>query len=179
MAETQGWTKDLNVIEKKYPFLEFFRKEIIHRDDNVVYLIRLTLFRIGRFFSIKYHQIVQSDDACLHDHPWPFISIILKGGYYEWTYAAEEELQRGYRDKYVNTFKMAKDGRWLVKKWYKPGSILYRPANWAHSLELEADNIAPIPCHTLIFTGKVMRKWGFFTPKGWIYWRNYSRRENC
>lgn len=180
--------KDLSV-EKKYPFLEMFKKEIITRDDGVPYLIRNTLFRIGRYFSIKYHKIVTSDDACLHDHPWPFISIILKGGYYEWTYATEEELARGYKDKYVNIFKRGKDGEWLIKKWYGPGRIIYRPANWAHRLELSetvkfnAENkrleTVSIPCHTLIFTGKIVRPWGFFTPTGWMPWRKYSRNENC
>lgn len=37
-------------------------------------------------FSIKLHKICRSDeDRDLHDHPWWFISLILKGGYLEET----------------------------------------------------------------------------------------------
>lgn len=77
--------------------------------DNPVYLIRYSLFTCP-WFAIKLHKIMLSDDDCMHDHPWSFISIILRGGYVEHTPAA--------------------------KRLYGAGSILYRPAPSVHKLEI-------------------------------------------
>ena len=39
-----------------------------------------------RWFNIYIHQILRADeDKDMHDHPWSFWSIILKGGYIEFT----------------------------------------------------------------------------------------------
>jgi hypothetical protein len=189
--------------------IQFNIKEVITREDNLPYLIRRTLVKIGKYFSIKIHKIVQSDDACIHDHPWSFLSIILKGGYFEWTIAQPYDYdpeKHDYTDPFKDNivdWKAAPDGSTIVKKWHGPGSILYRPANWAHSLELDKtihitknttkagfidDNRYQItcdakevntPCTTLVFTGKIVRKWGFYTKLGWIHWRNYTKQKHC
>lgn len=46
-----------------------------------------------------------------HDHPWNFVSLILKGGYWEY---------HGYD--------------W---QWVGPGALLYRPAEWKHNVVTE------------------------------------------
>jgi hypothetical protein len=84
-----------------------FKKSVILRDGNK-YLIRYTLLKFFGLFSVKLHKIHQSDPSDLHDHPWPYISIILSGGYFE--------------------------ERKESKIWYKPGSILFRKANIPHRL---------------------------------------------
>ena len=34
--------------------------------------------------SVRIHHILSSDsDRVLHDHPWPFVTMILRGGYFE------------------------------------------------------------------------------------------------
>ena len=165
-----------------YPFWRFWAKELITREDGKPYLYRTTIIGIGKWFSIKYHKVVVSDDACLHDHPWSFLSIILKGGYWEHTYVNEKDqawLSRFRAERIGNYFK-APDGRWVVRKFYKPGSILWRRSPSTHRLELPLDKDGtPIPCHTLVFTGRVFRKWGFYTKLGWIYWRDYSKNKYC
>lgn len=166
-----GWTKDLNV-QIKYPFFVFFKKTVITREDLIPYLIRTTIFSIGTWFSIKLHKIIQSDDACLHDHPWPFVTFILKGGYYEWTYIPPFTK----KDEYLEV-QSSPDGKWIGKKWHGPGSVLYRPSSWAHKLELKDND--KVPATTLVFTFKINRKWGFFAKNGWIYWRNYNHQEHC
>jgi hypothetical protein len=51
--------------------------------------------------------------------------------------------------------------------------VLYRPAEWAHRLELVR------PTWTLVVRFRVRRHWGFFTARdGWVPWRDYSR-EYC
>lgn len=163
-------------------WIEIYKKVIIRRDeDGEPYLIRRTILTLGSWFSIKYHQILLSDDFCPHDHPWGFITIILKGGYYEWTPIEQ-------KDSGVTVAGMiGVDGDIEVKKWHGAGSIMYRPATWKHRLELKVPikyvngrlSDDPIIAHTLVFTGRVVRDWGFFTKSGWIFWKNYNKKRDC
>lgn len=85
--------------------------------------------------SIKIHKILKSDDDdFLHDHPWDFASLILKGKYYE-------ELEES-----------------RIKK-FRPGKINFKPARQFHRLHLKTDKV-----WTLVVTGKRKREWGFFVP---------------
>lgn len=86
-----------------------FKKKTIRRKDADKYLVRYSIFSC-KWFAIKVHNILISDDDCLHDHPWKFISLILRGGYVEHT-------EKGSRI-------------------YHPGNILVRPAEFKHRLEL-------------------------------------------
>lgn len=164
-------------------WFQFNRLVVIRREDNgEPYLIRRTFISFGKWFSIKYHQILLSDDVCPHDHPWPFLTIILKGGYYEWTPVEQ------YDSGKMEGNHVAVDGVLEVKKWHGAGSIMYRPASWRHRLELKnkVKHYEPdgevhtlIPAHTFVITGKVIRDWGFFTKSGWIFWKNYTKEKYC
>lgn len=173
-------------------WFQFNKRIVIRREDtNEPYLIRRTIVSFGKWFSIKYHQVVKSDDLCSHNHPWAFLTIILKGGYYEWT-----PIMQNDKGKIVD-HRVAIDGETIeVKKWHGVGSIMYRPANWIHRLELkqhdfQVENIngnlfiqkldPPIifTAHTLVFTFKVIQEWGFFTKSGWIFWKNYNQKRDC
>lgn len=164
-------------MEEKEPFIYFNKRKVITRDENgieVPYLIRRTILNISKFFSIKLHKIIQSDEICSHDHPWPFITIILKGGYYEWSPSSQHD-----SGEYIDE-RISPDGEIEVCRWHRPGSILYRPANWRHQLELKPNFMGElIPATTLVFTGKVTRTWGFFTKTGWIYWKIYDKQRDC
>ena len=109
-------------------------------------------------FNVTLHQIVRSDDPIMHDHPWPYMTVVLKGGYWEHTPVFD------------------KDGNYLVEfqTWRGPGSIIYRKANEYHWLELEEGKSAT----TLFFMGPQQREWGFLvkTKRGihrWIKWTTY------
>jgi hypothetical protein len=58
----------------------------------------------------RFHQILASDLADLHDHPWDFVSVILSGSYVETTPTSEQE--------------------------FGPGSVLVRTAEQLHRLSL-------------------------------------------
>jgi len=64
------------------------RKRIVYdRVDNEPYLERYYLFLKDRErfpFNVFLHKFLKSDPDDVHDHPWPFLTIILRGGYYEW-----------------------------------------------------------------------------------------------
>ena len=96
-------------------------------------------------FAARVHEILRSDsDRHLHDHPWSYLTIILRGGYWEHT----------------------PDGN---RKWYGVGRILYRPYTSIHRLELPEGATAT----TLFCTGPYRQGWGFHTEKGKIPWREY------
>jgi hypothetical protein len=171
-------------------WFQFNKRIIIRREDGIPYLIRRTLISFGTWFSIKYHQILVSDDFCQHDHPWSFLTIILKGGYYEWTPKKQND-----SGEYVDS-QFSITGEYENCHWHKPGSIMYRPANWEHRLELEKKKVLvsqtidingivnkfetqEIPAHTLVFTFKVVRDWGFITKTGWIFWKDYNKDRHC
>ncbi len=124
--------------------MKFFKKRKTITRSGMPLLIRWNLFEC-RFFSIKIHKLLASDDGCLHDHPWAFITFLLKGGYVEYT-------SKG-------------------SKVYSRFSLLYRPANYTHKLQIHQ------PVYTLVFTFRKSRVWGFFTPKGWVEWFRYSENS--
>lgn len=93
-------------------------------------------------FAARIHQILRSDsDRAFHDHPWPYMTIVLRGGYTE--------------------VRPVFDGSGLyvgeTRKWYGPGSILFRPARSWHRLEIPEGKDA----WTLFVTGRYQQKWGF------------------
>jgi hypothetical protein len=107
-----------------------------------------------RWFAVYLHEFERSDhDRCLHDHPWGFVSIILRGGYWE------EMFDNGYSYR-------------TSRRWRRPGSILVRPAKTAHRIELTAGaeaGILPKPW-SLVIVGRKSRAWGFWTIAGWREW---------
>lgn len=155
--------------------IQLFQKKVIERNHGIPYLIRWNLFGLGRdssLFSIKVHKILVSDDACMHDHPWAFLSVILKGGYIETANAAD--VQAGENGWTYSRF-CRKSRMMTTWKYINPGSIIYRPANWAHRLDIDPEN----PCWTLVFTFRKVKTWGFFTPGGWKHWSRYSKDRDC
>ena len=65
---------------------------IFDRDDNEPYLERYYLFLKDRksfAFNVTLHRILKSDLDDLHDHPWPWVTVILQGGYREYTRAGK------------------------------------------------------------------------------------------
>jgi len=110
-------------------------------------------------FNVTLHKIVRSDDPIMHDHPWAYLTIVLKGGYWEHTPVFD------------SNGKMFAD----FQTWRGPGSIIKRGAGEYHWLELD-ENVGPAT--TLFFMGRQQRDWGFLvkTKRGvhrWIKWTIY------
>lgn len=146
----------------------FFKKKVIKRDeDNKDYMVRYTLCN-NSLFSIKVHNLLISDNTtCLHDHPWLFYSLILKGGYWEHTPNVNQ-----HKTDLTKTF----DGNNIVRKWISPGSFMKRPAHWIHALELPEGQT----CWTFVITFKKTKEWGFYTKAfGFLNWREYRGEEHC
>jgi len=127
----------------------FWEKNVIGNAKDPL-LIRWILFR-RESFGVYLHKFCRSDyDKALHDHPWPFVSVILRNGYYEY----HDQTTDGTTECF----------------WRRPGSVLLRPAEWRHRVELRDGK----PSWSLILVGRRARKWGFFLPEGWCWWRKHN-----
>lgn len=125
------------------------------------YLTRWAILgrRSGGNWAVYVHKFHRSDADEAHNHPWPFVSLILSGGYWERT--------PDYRNGWKNG-----DGP-MIERWYAPGRILVRPANWIHSVIIPTGQTAT----TLILRGKKQQSWGFFCPnQGYVPWREHEAK---
>jgi hypothetical protein len=82
----------------------------------------------GTCGKLYVHVFWRSDPDDFHDHPWNFWSLILHGGYWEWTPCADY-------------------GR--SARWYGPLSLLRRPAEHRHKVEVPPGKT----CTTLVSWG--------------------------
>ncbi|HZR87870.1 MAG TPA: hypothetical protein VFB02_13755 [Bradyrhizobium sp.] len=96
------------------------------------------------------------DDQALHDHPWPSVSIVLRGGYVEHTIAAGGIHRRRIR---------------------RPGDVIFRGPQAAHRIEIDPTLAGPGEVVTLFLTGPRIREWGFHCPKGWVHWRDFTSAD--
>lgn len=114
------------------------------------YMLRWFVLPRNRVFNIYLHKFLRDDDdRALHDHPWWFVSLVLKGGYFEYTGVEYASLRTA-------------------------GSIAYRPATHRHRVALFSDDdITLKPCWTLVVTGRKARVWGFWCPKGFVPWFDF------
>src|SRR5436309_679857 len=113
----------------------FLRLQEITRADGKPYLRRLLLFKTP-WFGIYLHEFLGPDDACTHDHPWPFLSLILWGGYWEFvrnpSFPREELIHHG------GVMMRVTNLPWCFPPvWRRIGSVAYRPATHAHCVQPE------------------------------------------
>lgn len=115
-----------------------------------VYLRRLRIIDIP-WFGVYLHWIFLPDtDRDPHDHPWPFWSIPLRGGYTETV----------WRD--VSDLATREERTW------RPCTVHRVRLAWAHRI----DTLAPGTL-TLILRGPRLKSWGFWTEAGVVHWRHY------
>lgn len=118
-------------------------------------------FRRWRFFAcpwfrIYLHKICLPDyDEHMHDHPWNFVSLILKGGYLE---------------------KFATDSNYSLTlcELRRPGNIVKRTRYDIHKIEklLSSSN------WSLVFAWGKYENWGYRADDQWIDHKLYRLRKN-
>lgn len=133
------------------------RKRIVmDRVNNEPYLERYYLFLKDRDkfpFNVFLHKFLKSDPDDLHDHPWPYATVILKGGYYEWIPQFNSEGK-----------KIGEIGAWRG-----PGHFRICGATSYHRIELDPN----VECWTLFMPGPKQREWGFLSKGQWVQWEQY------
>lgn len=97
--------------------------------------------------SLRLHKWVGDDDhRALHDHPWAFWTLILKGAY-------------------LDVQGRVKDAQGHDQGKYEPmraGTLRFRPAKHTHTVKL----LTPT-CWTLVLTGPKVREFGFVQGGKW------------
>jgi len=129
------------------------RKRIImDRQCSEPLLTRYYLFLKERKhfpFNVFLHKFHKGDPGDVHDHPWPYFTLILKGGYYEW----------------VPKFNSKKEMIGEIRHWRGPGHFRFCSANSYHRIELKSD-VTP---WTLFMPGPQRQEWGFLVDNTWIH----------
>lgn len=116
------------------------KRVILDRESNEPYLTRYYLFLKDRKwfpFNIFLHNFHKSDPDDLHDHPWPFVTVILRGGYWEHT-------PKG-------------------KFWRGAGTVNWAGSKSLHRVEL----VPNVDTWTLFIPGPTVREWGFIDKGIW------------
>lgn len=130
----------------------------IYGHDGSLYMARWTVFE-SKWFNVRVHYIVRPDqDRHLHDHPWNWASLVLSGGYIE---AVPEELQPCFGAKDIESVKYRQR---------EAGSFCLRRATDRHRIA----SVVP-GTFTLFITGTKINWWGFITPGGKVYYRDYLK----
>jgi len=131
-------------------------------DGKTVYMRRISLVTTP-WFSIKLHRIYRPDGQReLHDHPWSFFSIVLRGWY-------EEDVP--HRCNYGDCFFELCPTRRKVRWWN------WKRAEDRHSIRF----VSRTPVWTLVFCAPARRVWGFWTDSGtkFIPWNQYEKLNDA
>lgn len=126
----------------------YLTKVDIYRRPGELYLTRYVIFRC-QWFSLYIHKFHISDYPVPHDHPFPWLSIPLRGGYWEHFH----------------------DGTY---KWRAVGVPSFRAPRELHWIDLPADGRS---VWTFFATGPRVRRWGFLTENGWVDADEYSYEQ--
>jgi len=154
------------IIQKiKNKFFSFLEKHdrkrvIMDRIDNQPYLERYYIFLKDRTrfpFNVFLHKFLKGDPDDVHDHPWPYATLILKGGYYEWTPNFNSVGLKISETRY----------------WRSPGHFRICSPNSYHRIELKEG----VTAWTLFMPGPQKREWGFLVNNKWIPNGNYLQER--
>ena len=136
------------------------RKRIVmDRQCDEPYLERYYLFLKDRKtfpFNIFLHKFLKGDPDDVHDHPWPYATLILKGGYYEYTPNFEYGKLVGE-----------------TKHWRGPGHFRLCSSHSYHRIEL----VPGITAWTLFMPGPQKREWGFLVNNKWVQHEQYLKER--
>lgn len=121
-------------------------------DVGNIYLTRFIIF-LCPWFGIYLHKINRPDgDRNLHDHPWSFLAVILKGGYTEEVTKSHPPL--GVTERHW--------GRWSVHR-------------LTHGTFHRITYLHRVPTWSLCLIGRRRSDWGFYDAElgGWVQWEEY------
>ena len=139
------------------------RKRIIYdRVHSEPYLERYYVFLKDRKhfpFNVFIHKFLKGDPDDVHDHPSPYATLILKGGYYEWTPNFDE-----------NGVKIGE-----TQHWRGPGHFRICKSNSYHRIELKEG----VTAWTLFVPGPHRREWGFLVDNKWIHNEQYLQDKSA
>lgn len=128
----QGWSfwKTVDIPDKEYPHLTYLRRFIVFKTP---------------YCALYLHRIYMPDgDRDPHNHPFGFLSVVLRGGY--------TEERHGFAPR--------------VRRW---GSLAITRLKDFHFIRL----LARRPTITLVLCGPRQQEWGFMTDEGFVPHSDY------
>jgi len=132
--------------------------------------------RPARVKVMLHHFLPNADDRACHDHPRPFVTIVLRGDYDDMKPCPSCD-GRGTRPEH---------GAWggrtracgrcgaagvVLRERMRAGVIRYRPARHVHRTK-----VGPRGCWTIVIMGPLQQDWGFFRDGVKWPWREFERR---
>lgn len=169
--------------------LNLFRCITVMDDKGVKYIKRWYILKTP-LLSIYVHNILEDDDADMHDHPWPFMVLILKGGYIEEIPSGSAYLKPldiilhkpSDKHRIVLIKKHTQKCTWCgldlnyfgehsgycnnggceyqMVNRYVGNSTVYLQDSWS-----------------LVILGPKVREWGFHTKQGWVHFKQYVGKK--
>jgi hypothetical protein len=138
----------------------WFLTKLISADHPQGPMLRRYMIFQGARFGVYVHQFFRPDaDRDVHDHPWWFATLVLRGGYLEQVADNPDGLESADRS------------RWSLR-----GRAHVMPRTAAHRIKALLPNT-----WTLLLVGPKMQEWGFYVEREseldaprWVWWRDYG-----
>jgi hypothetical protein len=137
-----------------FKVLDFlFKRQIIER-DGVHYMWRWHIWKRHRGAGGLYlHYFLKGDnDDAPHDHPWDFMTFILRGGY----------VDEVWGDQKPRRYQLC-----------EPGKLYRRKAEHRHRVLLPQGRTA----WTFVYLKPKRREWGFYPNGKFTHWSNYTTKR--
>lgn len=123
-------------------------------------------------FGLYLHRIDAPDPGLdVHDYPWPFVTLILRGGYSEDAIDTRAAVDRSLNVDLLEQrerFARGSLARGARRSW-RAGSVHRMPLTIAHRITSTKPGTV-----SLVLRGRKSRPWGFYTPTGWVQWTDYD-----
>lgn len=149
-------------------------------DGDSVYLSRLSVFSCP-WFQVLLHKFNRSDDArAFHNHPWNFLTIPLRYGYYDITPGpVGGPNRRQWCGILRPRFRRAGHVHRVELPSYLCEETVYGPRDMFRTNPIVKQQWKERQSVTLVFTGPIIEKWGFITNGVWEHWQDYGKRLGC
>lgn len=138
----------------RWAFMEKF--EVPNYDDDGIYLTRWRVVQTP-WGGVYLHRLTGPDPRpTLHDHPWRFLSLVLRGGYIE---------------RRLDLLTMRVDENHRIRRLNRVRS------SDAHAIV----QLSRTPTWTLLFVGRRVRTWGYLEPdvRGGWRWTEFDKHPHA
>jgi hypothetical protein len=158
----------------RWAFMERFEVPDYDNEDDPDrnYLTRLRIIQTP-WFGIYLHRFDAPDPRpTLHDHPWNFRSLVLRGGYVEADcYSTSPgKVPAGRNDWGIPVESLRTHGGWVR---FTRGKVNAKRAEGLHTIV----ELLRVPTWTLMLVGRRRRVWGYTDPDG--TWTAFDRHPNA
>lgn len=113
-----------------------------YNNPEQIYLRRLRIIQTPWFGVYLHHIFLPDADRAPHDHPWPFASLVLRGGYSERIHPRPRQDLAQHHDRFHRSFSLHRTSCMVAHR----------------ILDLKPNTV------TLVLVGPRRRDWGFWEP---------------